>query len=87
MRRPFAMLVESSMTMPRLEEGIVFTGPSIGMPEVGQALTIRGAFSRPTRQRLSGIMRFHRSSSSSRTGVVVNPGQIPPGDVPRCSRV
>lgn len=78
MKRPFGMLVESSMAMPRLEPGIVFTGPSIGVPEVGQALTIRGAFSRPTRQRLSGIMRFHRSASSSRTGVVVNPGQVLP---------
>jgi hypothetical protein len=78
MRQPFAMLVEHAVAVSRPEQGIVLTGPSIGTPEVGQVLTIRGAFSRPARQRLRGIVRFHRSASPSRTGIVVALGQASP---------
>ena len=78
MRQPFAMLVELAMAVSRPEQGIVLTGPSIGTPEVGLILTIRGAFSRPARQRLRGIVRFHRSASPSRTGIVVDLGQVSP---------
>lgn len=78
MKQPFAMLVEHAMAVSRPEQGIVLTGPSIGIPEVGLTLAIRGAFSRPARQRLRGIVRFHRSTSPSRTGIIIDLGQVSP---------
>jgi len=71
MKQPFGILVERAEALTHPVQGILLTGPGLGGPEVGQRLTIRGAFSRPSRTTVRSVVSFHRTEISD-IGILIS---------------
>jgi hypothetical protein len=73
MKSLFGMLVEhcDSVTTPR--PGLLLTGPLIGAP-TNKYVTLRGAFSEPSRLEVVSVANMHRLESLYHTGLLIAEG-------------